>query len=130
MNPPSKKRSSKTIMEPFKHLYSHRELRTRRKHRDLGGFFGKFLFSPGDFFTSSLPQPPGACCTYGSFDLGIKVPSSFIRSLMLNLLLRSTLGETARMLQVIFIPSYNLLSASSEISLSTIRNVCLKLKIQ
>lgn len=28
--------------------------------------------------------------TYGSFDLGIKVPSSLIRSLMLNLRLRST----------------------------------------
>lgn len=28
--------------------------------------------------------------TYGSFDLGIKVPSSLMRSLMLNLLLRST----------------------------------------
>lgn len=28
--------------------------------------------------------------TYGSFDLGIKVPSSLMRSLMLNLRLRST----------------------------------------
>lgn len=31
--------------------------------------------------------------TYGSFDLGIRVPSSFIRSLMLNLRLLSTVDK-------------------------------------
>lgn len=88
-------------LRTFKHFYCHRKPTSKEKIHDF------MILSPLRFLlkttTTTLPSTdPWAHHTYGSFDLGIKVPSSFIRSLILNLLLRSTLGKTAQMLQVIY----------------------------
>lgn len=120
---PSKK-SSKNIMEPFKRFCHHRVLRVSRKQEFWEGFVNSC--SPLGLFCLLPPTVSLGMFTYGSFDLGIKVPSSFIRSLILNLLLRSTSGKTAQMLQVIFTLHYKLSSVLSKHHW----NVCLKLKIQ
>lgn len=101
-----------------------------RKLRILFSFLVNY-FSPLRLFWLFLLTPPSHSIlgnTYGSFDLGIKVPSSFIRSLILNLLLRSTLRKTAQMLEVIFTLTYNIQSISSKTSLSAFQMLAWSLK--
>lgn len=55
--------------------------------------FKHFIFTTVSDSAEEIQHPEKTDSTYGSLDLGIRVPSSFIRSLMLNLRLLSTVNK-------------------------------------